>query len=64
GMPVVLRHTNICTELGITNGATGFLRKLNTCIDDNGLTYCTSALVEFPDSKVHLSNLPPCYFPI
>ncbi|KAJ3751897.1 hypothetical protein EV360DRAFT_4650, partial [Lentinula raphanica] len=64
GMPVILRHMNISTELGITNGACSFLRKLNTSIDDNGLTYCTSALVEFPDSNVQLSDLPPHYFPI
>ncbi|KAE9397896.1 hypothetical protein BT96DRAFT_940545 [Gymnopus androsaceus JB14] len=64
GMPVILKHNNISTELGITNGASGIIRKIDTKIDANGLTYCTGALVEFPDSNVQLSGLPPKYFPI
>ncbi|KAH7872344.1 uncharacterized protein C8R40DRAFT_1071833 [Lentinula edodes] len=51
-------------ELGITNGARGFLRKLELVTDNNGLTYCKYALVEFPDSKVQLAGLPKGYFPI
>ncbi|KAF9069546.1 hypothetical protein BDP27DRAFT_1172568, partial [Rhodocollybia butyracea] len=64
GMPVVLRNKNIDTNLGITNGARGYLRSLDMSVDSNGFTFCTGALVEFPDSKVTLEGLPPRYFPI
>ncbi|KAJ3935345.1 MAG: hypothetical protein NXY57DRAFT_853372, partial [Lentinula lateritia] len=64
GMPVILKHENLNTELGITNGARGILRKLEMSVDGNGLTYCKYALVEFPDSKAELSGLPKGYFPI
>lgn len=30
----------------------------------SGLTYCTCTFVEFPESKMHLPNLHPHYFPI
>ncbi|KAJ3892225.1 hypothetical protein GG344DRAFT_45767, partial [Lentinula edodes] len=64
GMPVILKHENLNTELGITNGARGILRKLELCTDNNGHQFCEYALVEFPDSKAQLSNLPQGYFPI
>ncbi|KAJ3904926.1 hypothetical protein F5879DRAFT_800673, partial [Lentinula edodes] len=64
GMPVILKHENLNTELGITNGARGHLRKLELSTDSNGLVYCKYALVEFVDSKVELSGLPKGYFPI
>ncbi|KAJ3920279.1 hypothetical protein F5877DRAFT_38409, partial [Lentinula edodes] len=64
GMPVILKHENLNTELGITNGARGYLRKLELSSDSNGVTYCRYALVEFPDSKAQLSGLPKGYFPI
>ena len=64
GMPVVLRTKNISTDLGITNGSQGIVRQIYTSICQQGLTYCTMAMVEFPDSKVHLSGLPKGYFPI
>ena len=40
------------------------MQKLQTSIDDNGLTYCTGALVEFLTSKARLNGLPAHYFPI
>ncbi|KAH7909518.1 hypothetical protein BJ138DRAFT_979897, partial [Hygrophoropsis aurantiaca] len=64
GMPVILRNRNISTELGITNGAQGIVRQINCDRTSIGLTSATSALVEFPRSRVHLSNLPEHYFPI
>lgn len=64
GMPVILRNKNISTELGIANGSQGFLRQLNTAICPEGFTYGTSAIIEFPTSKVALPGLPPKFFPI
>lgn len=64
GMPVILKHSNISTELGIVNGAAGILRQLNTKLDENGLTVMTSAIVEFPHSFVNLQGLPPNFFPL
>ncbi|KAJ3860910.1 hypothetical protein EV359DRAFT_4838, partial [Lentinula novae-zelandiae] len=64
GMPVVLKHKNLNTELGITNGAKGFIRKLELGSDVNGFTYCIGALVEFPNSKVELDGLPKGVYPI
>jgi hypothetical protein len=63
-MPVILRMKNISTDLGITNGSQGIVRRLDTAIDPTGFTYCKCVLVEFPDSKVALPNLPKGYFPI
>jgi ATP-dependent exoDNAse (exonuclease V) alpha subunit len=64
GMPIILRNKNIATELGITNGAQGIVRQINTKILPTGVTFCTSAIVEFPTSKVHLTGLPEKFFPI
>ena len=64
GMPAVLRMRNISTDLGITNGLQGFVCHIYTSICPAGFTYCTCALVEFPNSKVRLSGLPKGYFPI
>jgi hypothetical protein len=64
GMPVILRNKNIATELGITNGAQGIVRQINTKILDTGVTICTSVIVEFPTSKVNLPGLPEKHFPI
>lgn len=64
GMPVILRVRNISTELGITNGSQGFVRHLVTEVSPSRFTHVKCAIVEFPTSKVHLSNLPPRYFPI
>lgn len=64
GMPVVLRMKNISTDLGITNGSQGIIRQLNMSICENGFTYCTCAIVEFPHSNFMLPGLPKGYFPI
>ena len=63
-MPVVLRMKNISTDLGITNGSQGIVRQIYTSICPVGLTYCTCAIVEFPDCKISLPGLPKGYFPI
>ncbi|KAH7878557.1 uncharacterized protein C8R40DRAFT_1066992 [Lentinula edodes] len=39
GMPVVLKHKNLNTELGITNGAKGFIRKLELGSDVHWLNF-------------------------
>ena len=64
GMPVILRLRNICTELGITNGAQGIVHKISTKTCSYGYIYATCVLVEFPGSKIHLTGLPPVFFPI
>lgn len=65
GMPIILRRKNLSTELGITNGSQGILRKICTNICPiTKLTYFTGALVEFPQSKVALDLLPQKYFPL
>jgi PIF1-like helicase len=64
GMPIILRNKNISTELGIVNGAQGFVRKFSTAVCPTGYTYATSAIIEIPKSRVQLSNLPPKYFPL
>ncbi|KZT29855.1 hypothetical protein NEOLEDRAFT_1056010, partial [Neolentinus lepideus HHB14362 ss-1] len=63
-MPVILRNRNLSTELGITNGAQGIVEKILTAISPRGLTYCTTAIVQFPNSRVQLSDLPKGSFPI
>lgn len=50
GMPVILRHRNISTELGITNGSQGIVRQINTDTTPHGFIYSKSLLVEFPKS--------------
>lgn len=64
GMPVVLHMKNISTDFGITNGSQGIVRHVYTSICAQGFTYCTCAIVEFPDSKVSLPGLPEKYFPV
>jgi hypothetical protein len=64
GMPVILRVRNISTELGITNGAQGIVRQLVTEVGSSGLTHVRCAIIEFPTSKVQLSNMPRNFFPI
>ena len=64
GMPIILWNKNILTELGIVNGAQGFIRNFSTSICPVGYTYATSAIIEVPRSKVKLSNLPPKCFPM
>lgn len=64
GMPVILRAHNISTDLKITNGSQGIVRKIDMEISPQGISYCTCAIVEFPDSPVKLEGLPKSYFPI
>ncbi|KAJ8591569.1 hypothetical protein M405DRAFT_706947, partial [Rhizopogon salebrosus TDB-379] len=64
GMPVILRIRNLSTDLAITNGSQGIVRRIFTNMSPAGLTYASCVLVEFPHSKVHLSDLPKGYFPI
>ena len=65
GMPVILKSKNISTDLGITNGSQGYVRHLH--IETTPTTnrfFCTCAIVEFPQSKVCLPDLPNHYFPV
>ncbi|KAH7921155.1 hypothetical protein BV22DRAFT_1019909, partial [Leucogyrophana mollusca] len=64
GMPVILRMRNLSTDLGITNGSQGIVKKIVTGVCPNGFTYATCALVYFPYSKVELTGLPKGVFPI
>ncbi|KAG2112599.1 uncharacterized protein F5147DRAFT_527641, partial [Suillus discolor] len=64
GMPVILRVRNLSTDLGITNGSQGIVKKIFSTICPAGFTYATCVLVEFPHSRVKLSNLPKTIFPI
>ena len=63
-MPVILRMRNLSTDLKITNGAQGYIRKISLAVSPQGLTYCSCAIVEFPDSPVKLQGLPQGFFPI
>ena len=64
GMPIILRHRNISTELRVTNGSQGYVRQINTENTIDGLTFAKSVIVEFPMSKACFEQLPPHYFPI
>ncbi|KAF8426436.1 hypothetical protein L210DRAFT_869176, partial [Boletus edulis BED1] len=61
-MPVILRLRNLSTDLGITNGSQGIVRKIFTRQCPVGLTYAVCAYVEFPHSRVNLTDLPPKVF--
>ena len=51
GLPIVLKNKNISTDLRITNGSQGYIRELYTnFIFPTKQTYCSCAIVEFPDS--------------
>lgn len=68
GMPVILRTRNLSTDLGITNGSQGIVRRIFTAECPLGLKYGVCVIVEFPYSKVDLSqhrwHLPPKHFPV
>lgn len=64
GMPVILRTHSISTDLGVTNGSQGYVRKIFTSVCPAGLTYSPCVLVEFPHSKVEIPGLPKAYFPL
>ncbi|SJL12734.1 uncharacterized protein ARMOST_16165 [Armillaria ostoyae] len=63
-MPVILRSHNISTDLKITNGAQGYLRFIQTDVDDYGYACAKYTVVEFPGCDMHLNGLPPSCFPI
>ncbi|KIK80932.1 hypothetical protein PAXRUDRAFT_157303, partial [Paxillus rubicundulus Ve08.2h10] len=48
----------------ITNSSQGVVHQIVSAVCDVGLSYATCVIIEFPFSKVHLSGLPPKYFPI
>lgn len=56
GMPVILRERNLSTELGITNGAQGFVRQIITSPATEKYSFSKVVIVEFPNSKIHLSG--------
>ncbi|KAG1779377.1 hypothetical protein EV702DRAFT_966447, partial [Suillus placidus] len=64
GMPVIMRVRNISTDLGITNGSQGVIHYISTAVCPVGLMYARCVIVEFPGSKVHLSDLPGSCFPV
>lgn len=64
GMPVILRARNISTNLKITNGSQGRVRKIETTCDKDGLRFASCVLVEFPSSTVQLPELPDRHYPI
>ena len=64
GMPVILHHKNISTELRVTNASQGIVRQINTEQTIHGFTFAKSVIVEFPMSKATFQQLPPHYFPI
>ena len=63
-MPVILRHKNISTDLGITNGAQGIVKKIVTRTCRAGMTVCDLVVVHFPSSRIRLQSLPDGCFPI
>lgn len=63
-MPIILQCRNLSTDLGITNGSQGYVKKIFTNVCAAGLTYATCIIAKFPDSKVRLKDLLPQYFPI
>ena len=64
GMPVILRNCNISTELGITNGSQGIVRKIFTEPCANNYSVAKCIFVEFPDSTVEIPGLPLGCFPL
>jgi hypothetical protein len=64
GMPVILRNRNISTELGITNGSQGVVRRIFTEPCANHYSIPTCVIVEFPDSTVEIPGLPSHCFPL
>ena len=64
GMPVILRNRNVSTELGITNGSQGVVRKIFTKPCANNYSMARCVIVEFADSNIGIPGLPPCHFPL
>ncbi|KAI6126024.1 hypothetical protein EDD16DRAFT_1437421, partial [Pisolithus croceorrhizus] len=55
---------NVLTDLGITNGSQGFMQRIFTASCSAGFMYATCVVVEFPHSKVDLTDLPRTWYPI
>jgi hypothetical protein len=64
GMPIVLKHNNIFTELGITNSAQGYICDFDIKHTSSGHHHSTCILMHFPDSNINLPHLPDKCFPI
>ena len=64
GMPVILRNRNISTELGVTNGSQGIVRKIFTEARADNYSVAKCVIVEFPDSTVGIDGLPSHCFPL
>ena len=64
GMPVILRNRNISTELGITNGSQGIVRKIFTEPCANNYTAPKCVIVEFPNGTAKIPGLSSHYFPL
>ncbi|KAE8224193.1 hypothetical protein CF319_g2875 [Tilletia indica] len=62
-MRVVYRGKNRSVEHGITNGATGTIRKVVLFTDDFNRTCPHVAFVEMDSASFQLKNLPPKWFP-
>lgn len=56
-MPVILQSRNISTELKITNGSQGTVHHIVMEITEQGHSYCSCAVVEFPESPIKLNRL-------
>ncbi|TEB25457.1 hypothetical protein FA13DRAFT_1898160, partial [Coprinellus micaceus] len=63
-MPVILRMRNVSTELGVTNGTQGILKKIVTEKLNDQTEIPKLAIVHFPSCKAKLRDLPAGYFPI
>ncbi|KIO27736.1 hypothetical protein M407DRAFT_72803, partial [Tulasnella calospora MUT 4182] len=64
GMPVVLRLSNVSTELRVANGSQGTVVHIETEVMADHLVFATCVLAFFPESPVQLSGLPRGVFPI
>ena len=61
GAPVVAK-SNVSVELGVTNGQQGTMHALQVETLASGEFYAAAAIVEFPNSPIQLSGLPPHCF--
>jgi hypothetical protein len=57
-MPVILKHKNKATELGVTNRSQGVMVHFETNISTSGKTHLKCVFVYIDDCTVHLDGLP------
>ena len=57
GCPVVVRHKNLATELKVSKGTQGILKKVYTKPLTSTKRFATAAIVHFPRSTVQLAGL-------